>query len=81
MAKGNHGKSHHFFSRSIIYKKDTRLGSLEGGTSPGGVLIDTVNVSMTQKLMEAIHPQNMNVALVTNNLVEGPEQKHEKQLS
>jgi hypothetical protein len=36
---------------------------------------------MTQKLMEAIHPQNMNVALVTNNLVEGPEQKHEKQLS
>jgi len=44
----------------------------------GGVLIDTVNVSMTQKLMEAIHPQNMNVALVTNNLVEGPEQKHEK---
>lgn len=36
---------------------------------------------MTQKLMEAIHPQNMNVALVTNHLVEGPEQKHEKQLS
>ncbi len=43
----------------------------------GGVLIDKVNVTMVTKLLEFIHPHNMNVALVTSKFPEGP-QKYER---
>ena len=45
----------------------------------GGVLIDKVNVTMVTELLEFIHPDNMNVALVTSKFPQGP-QKYERYL-
>ena len=44
----------------------------------GGVLVDEVNVSMVRRILDAIEPYNMNMALVTPNFKNG--HLHEKQL-
>lgn len=45
----------------------------------GGVLVDEVNVSMVQRILDAIEPYNMNMALVTPNFNNG--QLHEEHLA